>query len=71
MKNGSFKMLVVFWPIFVADSKITFFYNVVTLLMTLMVLDTLNSNVENLFSDSIQMLDLLNQLINQSKLYFG
>ena len=29
MKNSSFKMLVVFSPIFVADTKITFVYNFV------------------------------------------
>ena len=29
MRNSSFKMLVVFSPIFVADTKITFVYNFV------------------------------------------
>ena len=33
MKNSSFKMLVVFSPIFVADTKIAFIYNSVAPLM--------------------------------------
>ena len=35
-KNRSFKMLVVFSPIFVADTKITFVYNFVAPLMCLL-----------------------------------
>ena len=34
MKNNSFKMLVVFSPIFVADTKVTFVYNFVAPLTT-------------------------------------
>ena len=36
MKNSSFKTLVVFPPIFVVDTKITFVYNFVALLNILL-----------------------------------
>ena len=35
VKNYSFKMLVVFWPIFVADTTITFVYTFVAPLMNM------------------------------------
>ena len=37
VKDSSFKMLVVFSPIFVADTKITFVYNFVAPLMNLII----------------------------------
>ena len=35
VKNYSFKMLVAFWPIFVADTKITFVYTFIAPLMNM------------------------------------
>ena len=53
VKNGSFEMLVVFSPIFVADTKITFVYNFVAPLKAVLLLLTMFLSYQYLFTKQL------------------
>ena len=59
VKNSSFEMLVVFSPIFVADTKITFVYNFVAPLRQLIHISLTFFNLRNSLGSDTEGLFLL------------